>query len=197
MTLAAILAGGRATRFDGADKGDLRLAGKPLIAHVAARLGRQTDRIVIAGPASPHFGAPAIPDAPDAPAGPAGAVFSVAAWCARHAPEAQGFATAPVDGPFLPADLISRLQNGGESAIAFDGRRAHPTFAWWRLADLSSAKEKLESKSSVSLHDLADACNARRVRWREPGFFFNINTPRDLEAAETMMREAERGAKDA
>ncbi|WP_323092258.1 NTP transferase domain-containing protein, partial [Aeromonas jandaei] len=44
---AVILAGGRATRMGGEDKGWVELAGRPLIAHVLERLRPQVDEILI------------------------------------------------------------------------------------------------------------------------------------------------------
>jgi len=44
---AVVLAGGRATRMGGADKGWVELAGRPLIDHVLDRLRPQVDEILI------------------------------------------------------------------------------------------------------------------------------------------------------
>ena len=44
---AVILAGGRATRMGGEDKGWVALAGRPLIDHVLARLRPQVDEVLI------------------------------------------------------------------------------------------------------------------------------------------------------
>ncbi|MBP9662373.1 MAG: NTP transferase domain-containing protein, partial [Aeromonas sp.] len=44
---AVILAGGRATRMGGDDKGWVPLAGKPLIVHVLERLRPQVDEVLI------------------------------------------------------------------------------------------------------------------------------------------------------
>ncbi|MFP4304819.1 MAG: NTP transferase domain-containing protein, partial [Rhodosalinus sp.] len=48
-----ILAGGRATRMGGADKPLLDLAGRPLIAHVIARLGPQCAGLAISANGDP------------------------------------------------------------------------------------------------------------------------------------------------
>ncbi|WP_265468408.1 NTP transferase domain-containing protein, partial [Aeromonas salmonicida] len=44
---AVILAGGRATRMGGEDKGWVKLAGRPLIDHVLDRLRPQVDEVLI------------------------------------------------------------------------------------------------------------------------------------------------------
>jgi len=60
---AVILAGGRATRMGGDDKGWVPLAGKPLIEHVLDRLRPQVDEVLIgrhaggAGRRPPRLGA--------------------------------------------------------------------------------------------------------------------------------------------
>jgi len=179
LELAALLAGGGSRRMGG-DKAEAQLAGRRLIDHVLGRLALQAHRIVIAGPHAYGTGLTAVPDRADAPAGPVGAIWSVAHWC--RAAHLAGFATAPVDAPFLPLDLLSMLALEGGCALAADETGLHPTFGWWQ-ADQVIATIADDPHGRWSLHRLAAACAARAVPIAAPGALANINTPADLAAA--------------
>jgi len=183
MTTGVILAGGRSARMGGGEKAGLMLADQPLIAHVADRLRAQVDRIVVSGPPSPFVDCVAIPDSQRGPDGPVSGIYSALEWLTETAPGEPGFLTVPVDGPFLPRDLAARLR-GERSAIAADGARNHPTFAWWRTDDLKRARNDITQATSASLMKLSEACDAARIVWRDDVPFFNVNTPAELAEAE-------------
>lgn len=161
-----------------ADKAVARLGAVRLVDRVIARLKPQADRILISGPADYGAGLEIVPDAPDAPLGPAAGIFSVSRYLRREG-AAERFVTAPVDGPFLPEDLIERLASDAPS-VAADEEGVHPTFACWTLAALDRANAALAGAPSVSLKGLATMTGARVVRWPGAGAFANINTPEDL-----------------
>ncbi|GAB4519513.1 MAG: molybdenum cofactor guanylyltransferase MobA [Parvularculaceae bacterium] len=173
----------------GADKGAVLFRGSRLIDHVFERLGRQCDRIIISGPCDYGLGAPFIEDlrgrlAKEDPAseyigGPARGVASVARQLASDSCDADGFVTAPVDGPFLPPDLAARL-TGETSAISADDDGPHPTFAYWRINAVNEAIEKIRKQRSLSLRRLAEMVGARMVAWPGDEYFANINSPADL-----------------
>lgn len=178
MRIAAVLAGGRSSRMGGCDKALLEFAGERLIDRVVRRLGRQVDRLIISGRNDYRTGLPAIADAPATPGGPVGGVLTIASYLDPET--VAGFITAPVDAPFLPEDLAERLWSDEECAVAADGERAHPTFAYWSLRALRRAR--LDAVTP-SLTRLCEAVGARTVRWRSPSPFRNVNTPDDLAAA--------------
>ena len=79
--LGVILAGGRATRMGGGDKGRLDLNGRSLVDHVIARLAPQVQAIALNANGTPHrfadLGLPIIADSHGTHAGPlAGAEHS-------------------------------------------------------------------------------------------------------------------------
>jgi len=178
-----ILAGGESTRMGGEDKALAMLEGRRLIDCVVSRLAPQTERLVISGRSDYGTGLTFAADEAGSPAGPAGGLFTAARWMGRHEPSTEGFFTAPVDGPFAPEDLTQRLICSDASAIAVDEGGVHPTFGYWRLADLAGAWPKFEGEASISLRSLARACNAREIRWPGASFFFNVNAPEDLREA--------------
>lgn len=181
--VAALLAGGKSRRMGGKDKATVELGGRRLVDLVLERLAPQAGVIVISGPRDYGTGFVSVADVCAGPKGPVAGVFAVSHWLKARFPRADGFVTAPVDGPFLPFDLIERLSAGGRAAVAVDDEGVHPTFAYWTLVALESPWRELCGEGSVSLRRLAEACCAREVRWPGAGHFRNINTPHDLEAA--------------
>lgn len=187
--IAVILAGGRSRRMNGQDKGRIELCGKRLVDRVIERLRPQAARIFLSARGDYGTGLEYIPDLSGAPEGPAAGVWSAQKWLAAHHPDAEEFFTAPVDGPFLPRDLIDRLCAASGSAIASDGENDHPTFACWKLRDLAAAWPRLRVRPHISLRALGDACSARRIVWTEANVFLNINSPADLDRARRLMRQ--------
>ena len=202
MTLryGVVLAGGQSRRMGGEDKAALRLAGRPLIAHVIDRLAPQVDRLVIAGRHDYGTGLATVGDDPQM-AGPVAALYGVARWLGethgKSRDKSQGkmhddvpaFVTAPADGPFVPEDLVERLTEHlagaqPQGAIALDDAGIHPTFAAWRMADLDRVRGDLGA--APSLRRLAELTDARRIAWPGTHSFFNVNTPDDLAAAEAL-----------
>jgi molybdopterin-guanine dinucleotide biosynthesis protein A len=130
---ALILAGGRATRMGGQDKGLIELFGQPLIAHTLAALAAQTPppaQVLIS--ANRHldnyrtFGHAVLPDTlPDYPGPLAGLLAGLCA--APH----DTLLMLPCDAVRLPTDLAARLLaalDGGVDAVsARDPEHWHPT----------------------------------------------------------------------
>ena len=96
-----VLAGGQGRRMGGVDKGLQPLHGKPLIAHVLARLAPQVDRVVINAnqnlEAYACFGHRVVPDAIGGFAGPLAGLHA-----GLGAIEHELAVTVPCDSPFLP-----------------------------------------------------------------------------------------------
>ncbi len=195
---AVVLAGGKARRMGGLDKGAVMLNGRRLVDHVLDRLAPQAAQIVIAGPVSYRSDIPHAPDRDDCPdgnegnektplAGPAAGLWAAAGWLRRYSPDTEGFITAPVDAPLLPLDLAARLlevDEGRVSAVAVAKGRLQPTFAYWRLDDLD-AVFSAGIGNAPSLQAVASAARAREVVFEDAAAFANINTPEELSAFET------------
>ena len=177
-----ILAGGGARRMGGRDKGEICLGGKRLIDHVVTRLSKQSDKILISGTHDYGTGLAIVPDQKEGPHGPAAGLFA-ALKQALDDRQIDGFYTVPVDGPFLPLDLIARLSASGRSMVASDKNGMHPTFAYWSCDALKAALSELIDRPSISLCSIAKTCGAGEVVWDEDRTFFNVNNPDDLGAA--------------
>ena len=131
-----VLAGGQGRRMGGVDKGLQLLHGKPMAAAVIARLAPQVDEILINANQNlaeyERFGHRVVPDAIGGFAGPLAGLHAGLGE-ARH----ELVLTVPCDSPFLPPDLLARLQKhlaGNDLAVAKTGAQAHPVFALVRKA---------------------------------------------------------------
>ncbi len=171
----------------GADKGAVMVAGRRLIDHVIEKLKPQIDRIIISGAHDYGTGLTHLPDRKDGPAGPAAGLWSALMWIVRHAPNSNGFLTAPVDGPFQPPGLFEKLYTAQSSAVVRDDAGLHPTFGWWRLADLQSAFQSMRPGDAPSLKSIAKKITAREIIFPGEQSFTNLNTPEEIAEAEAIL----------
>ncbi len=179
MIAGLILAGGLGTRMGGADKAFLRLGGRPLIEHVLARLGPQVTGLAISANGDPtRFAAYALPVLPDSCAGrgPLAGVAAGLAWAAGQG--ADFLASVPVDTPFIPENLVSRLTPG--PSVATHGDRQHHLVALWPVAFLPRLTALLAKPGAYKVRDALALCGARPAEFPENPFT-NINMPADLE----------------
>lgn len=194
-----ILAGGRATRMGGGDKGLRMVAGQSLMDHVIARLAAQCAPLAINANGDPTrlagFGLPVLPDSlPDHP-GPLAGVLAGLDWAAGLG--AGAIITVAADTPFFPADLTMRLvASAGPAGLCLaaspddTGRvQRHPTFGLWPVA----LRHDLRAALAGGLRKIVlwtDAHGAGQAVFPATPFdpFFNVNTPEDLALAEELAR---------
>lgn len=196
-----LLAGGQSRRMSGAfaeargDKGLLEIGGKPMLGHVIDRLAPQAGRLVINANGDPArfemFGLPVAPDTIEGFAGPLAGILAGLRWSKANAADATHVVSVSTDVPFLPADLVDRLQAGLASApdaiaLARSAGDLHPVIGLWPVAladDLEAAlmagtRKVLawaESHGSVPVDFPLTQVKGRYV---DP--FFNANTPGEL-----------------
>jgi molybdenum cofactor guanylyltransferase len=177
-----VLAGGRGSRMGGVDKGLQELRGKPMIDWVLERLVPQVSEVVINANQNieryEKFGHRVVRDEIGGFAGPLAGLHA-GLKVARH----PLVVTVPCDSPFLPSDLVARLENalaGKDLAVAKTGDQPHPVFALMKRqvresleAFLAAGGRKIDAWYAalkvveVSFDDEADA-------------FRNINTLDEL-----------------
>lgn len=184
-----VLAGGRARRFGGMDKGLMPLRGRPMITHVLERFAPQVDEVLINANRNTEtyrgFGPRVIEDEVQGFAGPLAGIQSGLEAAAHPL-----LATVPCDSPWLPGDLVARLlgalsANRADAVVAKLADRRQPVFALYRRSVLAALKQYLAGDGrkvdgwlatlkviEVSFDDEAEA-------------FANINTPEDLARAES------------
>jgi molybdenum cofactor guanylyltransferase len=200
-----ILAGGQGRRMGGRDKGLLRLGGETLTARAIRRLRHQVDGLAInANGDAARFAGHALPVLADSIGGFAGPLAGVLAgldWAAGTG--ATHIVTVAVDTPFFPSDLVARLRDAATKAgrpIAMAatphptrGLLRQPTFALWPVSlrgDLRAALGN-DMRKIVMFSDLHGTATAGfDTDPHDP--FFNVNTPQDLQLAETFFDQETR-----
>jgi len=190
-----VLAGGRATRWGGRDKGLIEVCGRPMIRHVLDALEPQVEEILINAnrnlEAYRAFGMPVVTDANNDFLGPLAGIASGLA-----AARTEWVAIVPCDSPLLAVDCVDRLASAVKEdesidiAVAHDGERIQPVFALIRRRLAASLDAFLESggrkidqwygRQRMQLVDFGDIADN----------FLNINRPedRDLLAARIKQR---------
>jgi molybdenum cofactor guanylyltransferase len=199
--IGLILAGGQARRMNGADKASVNIAGRPMIARVAARLIPQcAELIVSANEPSLSIDArwPRVSDPADlsAFAGPLAGVLAALDWIAANRPDATGLLTSPVDAPFLPTDLAERLKAASASnrrsmAVARSGGRMHPVFALWDIGLRAALRHALVHDGLRKIGLWMTQQRAAEAIWDTQPFdpFFNVNTPDDAVEASRLTQQ--------
>lgn len=177
----------------GAEKALLALAGRSVVGHVVERLRPQVAELYVNanGDAArfASFHCAVIPDATRAGlAGPLVGVAAALAFAARR-----GFtrlATAPCDAPFLPLDLVARLDEAMSAhralvAVAQSPHGLEPMFALWSARAQSAIADEFAC-GEASPRNVIERLGAARVLFSADGDgdpFANLNRPEDLAAA--------------
>lgn len=200
--LGVILAGGLSRRFGGGDKGFADLDGRPVLSHVIEHFRPQVGRLILNANGDlsrfASFGLEIVPDEQTPGQGPLSGILAALDWAKRHAPECTAVATVATDIPFLPSNLIQRLETerGDGVAIATSGGRRHPTIAIWPLTSRKAVADALQ-RGALSVDALAASLNAVAVafpmREIEGGAidpFFNVNRPEDLVTARALLTKS-------
>ncbi len=190
-----VLAGGQGSRMGGLDKGLVRLAGRPLIAHVIARLAPQVGTVMINANRNldsyRDLGHPVIQDAADDYPGPLAGILSGLA----HG-QTPWIVTSPCDCPFLPTDLVARLAAAVDSdktiAVAHASGELQPVFALIPTHLHDSLAEFLRADGR-KITVWFDQHPLVAVSFDADAAFANVNTPEELAAAEARMQEHVRG----
>ena len=185
-----ILAGGEGRRMGGADKALLLLAGETLLCRAISRLAPQVERLAIsANGDSARFAACVLPVLADAKRqGPLSGLLAALHWAENSGADA--VVTAPVDCPFLPADLVPRLLFAAENgvALATSGGALHPTFGFWPVRLAAALDDFLASGAKPRVRDFAIAHGMQPANFPDDAAFANLNTPEDLARAESLLR---------
>lgn len=172
----------------GQDKALIELNGKPLLAHVIARLAPQVETMILSanGDPAPYapFGLPIVADSIE-DGGPLAGILAAMDWARAECPRVKWLASVAVDTPLFPTDLVARLQEAkgdGQAAVAASGGRLHPTFGLFGLSLAEDLRAYLESGARKAGGWSGVAAAVKVDFATDPADpFTNINTPDDLE----------------
>lgn len=196
--VGVILAGGRATRMGGGDKGRLMLGGRSLFSHVIGRVAPQVAALALNANGDParfdDLGLPVLADSVAGFPGPLAGVLAGMDWAAGQG--ATHVVSVAADTPFLPENLVPRLLLAAEggapvvlAASEAEGRPIrHPTFGLWSVGlreDLRAALGRGERKVGQWAADHGAVLAPFPAGRVDP--FFNINTGEDLARAEAAL----------
>jgi molybdenum cofactor guanylyltransferase len=183
-----ILAGGRGSRMGDVDKGLQIFQGKPMVAHVITRMGLQVDEIVINANRNldtyAQFGHRVVPDAIDGFAGPLAGLHVGMSNATTPL-----IVTAPCDSPFLPMDLVARLNdaldaNTADLAVAKTFDQAHPVFCLTKTSLAAHLHDFLAS-GQRKIDKWYETLNVVEVSFDDQeNAFANINTLDELHSLE-------------
>ncbi|MCG8324823.1 MAG: molybdenum cofactor guanylyltransferase [Thiotrichales bacterium] len=181
---AVILAGGRARRMGGEDKGLIKLNGRPMLEYIIEALQSQAGRLIINANRNisryREYGIPVVQDETADFQGPLAGIAS-----AMRISTGSYLLTVPCDSPYLPQDLGNRLgtaliDHAADISVANNGERLQPVFALLKTALLDSLENYLQrGERKIDLwykqHRIIEVDFSDN-----PEAFLNINTPEDI-----------------
>lgn len=190
-----VLAGGQSRRMAGHNKARQLLGGKSLLAHAVGRLSTQAKYVAINAntdlAACQAFGIPVLGDPVPGHQGPLAGILAAMVWARANG--AANVVTVAVDTPFFPGSLVRSLVAAATDerpAIAQSGGRSHPVFGCWPVSLCDPLQSDIQN-GTRKVGAWAAGCGAAKVDFpakpgRDP--FFNINTPQDLQHAQSLLK---------
>jgi molybdenum cofactor guanylyltransferase len=192
-----VLAGGRALRMGGEDKGLIPVDGEAMVVHAVKGLRPQVGAVLINANRNREryaelAGCEVVADADGDFAGPLAGMAS-----AMQRAKTRYILTVPCDSPLLAPNLAERLfralsDDDAEISVAHDGTRMQPVFALLDCALRASIVDYLAgggrkidvwyAQHRLALADLEDC----------PDMFLNINTREDRDLLEERLAERTR-----
>jgi molybdopterin-guanine dinucleotide biosynthesis protein A len=199
-----VLAGGKSSRMGGGDKCLQPLGGRPILAHVVARLKPQVEDIIINANEEAarfaDFGLPVVADSVGRYAGPLAGIQAGLAWIKTNRPGTKYGVTVAADTPLFPADLVQRFLAERRKELALLLARSalgvHPVIGLWPVNLAGALKDALEHGARkvgawTAQHEAVEVdFPPVEIGGRKIDPFFNINRPEDLAEAEALLAEA-------
>jgi molybdenum cofactor guanylyltransferase len=196
-TPGVLLAGGLARRMGGGDKPMRTIGGRTILARVIARLAPQCDGLILNANGDPArfaaFGLPVIADTVENFPGPLAGILTALDWTAANRPDVGWVLSAAADCPFLPRDLVARLQQAriaedAQLAVAASAGQTHPVIGLWSVALREELRHALVVEDIRKIDRWTARYKLATVTWPvEPlDPFFNANTMDDIAEAERL-----------
>jgi molybdopterin-guanine dinucleotide biosynthesis protein A len=200
-TFGLVLAGGLARRMGGGDKALIRIGDGTILDRALATFAPQCAGLVLNANGDParfaRFGLPAVADSVEGFAGPLAGILAGLDWVAAHAPGIRFIASVPGDCPFLPADLVGRLQAARVAervplACARSGEWRHPVVGLWPVALREDLRHAIVAEGLRKIEVWTARHGVAVADWPDKPIdpFFNVNTPEDAAEAERLAAQA-------
>ncbi|MGE0340920.1 MAG: molybdenum cofactor guanylyltransferase MobA [Xanthobacteraceae bacterium] len=200
--LGLVLAGGLARRMGGGDKSLIEIGGVTILERVLSRMKPQCSRMIInANGDASRFGFTGLPIVPDdIPdfAGPLAGILAGLDWAAANEPDTEYIASVPGDCPFLPRELVQRLEEarnheGKPLACAKSGDWRHPVVGLWPVALRADLRHALMKEQLHKMEVWTARYGVATAVWPDQPIdpFFNVNTPEDAARANEVAKQYE------
>lgn len=184
---ALVLAGGRARRMGGEDKGLIEVGGRAMVQWVTTAMASQCASVVVNANRNLEryhelTRCRVLTDIDDNFAGPLAGMIAGLSSC--HTPL---LACVPCDSPLIAADLVDRLtkallEQDAELAVADDGERMQPVFVLLKRELLGSMQAFVQDGGRKIDAWYQQHSTARASFSDRPEMFENINTPEQRDA---------------
>ena len=192
-----LLAGGLARRMGGGDKPMRTILGRTILQRIIARLAPQCDGLILNANGDPArfaaFGLPVVGDDVGDFPGPLAGILAALDYMAAHRPRVKFLLSAAADCPFLPRDLVTRLHAARASrrtplACARSGKQSHPVVGLWPVSLREDLRHALTEEGLHKIDVWTGRHGVAAADWPDAPVdpFFNVNTPQDVAAAETL-----------
>jgi len=192
-----LLAGGLARRMGGGDKPMRTIADKTILERVIARLAPQCDGLILNANGDPaRFAAFGLPITADTVAdfpGPLAGILAALDWMATHRPGVKRVLSAAADCPFLPRDLVARLEaaraaQNAELAVAASDGQTHPVIGLWSVHLRGELRHALVEEDIRKIDRWTARYPLATVAWPTTPVdpFFNANTTDDIAEADRL-----------
>jgi molybdopterin-guanine dinucleotide biosynthesis protein A len=201
---AAILAGGRARRFGGADKASLVVDGRRIIDRQIAAVARVTDDIRIVANDPDRYAALGVRVIPDRirDAGPLGGLHA-ALLDAAHPAVLVLACDLPFVAPALLEALVVAFGTGDpiDAVVPRSHRGLEPLCAVYAASCADAARRRIDRRE-LAIHGLLEEIRVRELgpevcaRFDEGRMFLNVNSPHDYARATGRVELNEKPYKD-
>ena len=192
-----LLAGGLARRMGGGDKPMRQIAGRTILERVIARLAPQCDGLILNANGDPvrfaAYGLPVIADRVADFPGPLAGILAGLDWLAENRPDVTWLLSAAADCPFLPRDLVARLDQAriaqdAQLAVAASDGQSHPVIGLWSMALREDLRHALVVEDVRKIDRWTARYRLATVTWPTTPLdpFFNANTIEDVAEADRL-----------
>jgi molybdopterin-guanine dinucleotide biosynthesis protein A len=194
---AVLLAGGLARRMGGGDKPMRRIGGRTILERVIARLKPQCGELILNANGDParfaEFGLPVIADTVADFPGPLAGILAALDWTAANRPGVTFILSAAADCPFLPRDLVARLdaargEENAQLAVASSDGQSHPVIGLWNVGLRDELRQALVVEDVRRIDRWTARYKLATVSWPTTPLdpFFNANTMDDIAEADRL-----------
>ena len=195
-----LLAGGLARRMGGGDKALRTIGGTTILERIIAVMGPQCAGLLLNANGDvarlAGFGLPVAADDVAGFKGPLAGILAGLDWIAVHHPGLDFAISIPTDTPFLPANLVARLEEEREKrhaeiVCACSGGVTHPVVALWPVGIRTDLRHALVDEDLRKIDGFIQRYRLATVDWPIEPYdpFFNANEPADLVRAQAILTQ--------